>query len=29
MTEKKRYNDEELQEFKDIILHKLAKARKD
>jgi len=29
MTEKKRYTDEELQEFKELILHKLAKARKD
>ncbi|MFV0291012.1 MAG: TraR/DksA family transcriptional regulator [Mangrovibacterium sp.] len=29
MTEKKRYNDEELQEFKEIILEKLDKAQKD
>jgi RNA polymerase-binding transcription factor DksA len=29
MTEKKRYTDEELQEFKDIINAKLAKAKKD
>ena len=29
MTEKKRYSDEELQEFKEIILEKLAKAQKD
>ena len=29
MTEKKRYTDEELQEFKDLILSKLAKAKKD
>lgn len=29
MAEKKRYSDEELQEFKELILQKLAKARKD
>ena len=29
MTEKKRYTDVELQEFKDLILAKLAKAKKD
>ena len=29
MTEKTRYTDEELQEFKDIILKKLEKAQKD
>ena len=29
MAEKTRYSDEELQEFKDIILVKLAKATKD
>ncbi|MDE5419217.1 TraR/DksA C4-type zinc finger protein [Ancylomarina sp. DW003] len=29
MTEKKRYTDEELQEFKDLISQKLAKAKKD
>lgn len=29
MAEKTRYSDEELQEFKEIILHKLDKARKD
>ena len=29
MTEKKRYTDEELQEFKTLILQKLEKARKD
>ncbi|MGQ1911681.1 TraR/DksA family transcriptional regulator [Marinifilum sp. RC60d5] len=29
MTEKKRYTDEELQDFKDLILEKLAKAKKD
>ncbi|MFV0522106.1 MAG: TraR/DksA family transcriptional regulator [Mangrovibacterium sp.] len=29
MTEKKRYSDEELQEFKELILSKLDKAQKD
>lgn len=29
MTEKTRYSDEELQEFKELILTKLAKAKKD
>lgn len=29
MTEKKRYTDEELQEFRELISQKLAKARKD
>jgi len=29
MTEKKRYTDEELQEFKELISQKLAKAKKD
>ncbi len=29
MTDKKRYTDEELQEFKEIILEKLEKAKKD
>ncbi|MPQ48034.1 TraR/DksA family transcriptional regulator [Marinifilum sp. N1E240] len=29
MTDKKRYTDEELQEFKDLIQSKLAKAKKD
>ncbi|NOU61263.1 TraR/DksA family transcriptional regulator [Marinifilum caeruleilacunae] len=29
MTEKKRYTDEELQEFKDLINSKLSKAKKD
>lgn len=29
MSEKKRYSDEELQEFKEIILEKLAKAQRD
>lgn len=29
MAEKKRYTDEELAEFKEIILHKLEKARQD
>ncbi|MFV0365863.1 MAG: TraR/DksA family transcriptional regulator [Mangrovibacterium sp.] len=29
MTEKKRYSDEELQEFKELILNKLEKAQKD
>ncbi len=29
MTEKKRYTDEELTEFKELILQKLAKAKKD
>lgn len=29
MAEKTRYSDEELQEFKDIILHKLDQAKKD
>jgi RNA polymerase-binding transcription factor DksA len=29
MTEKKRYKDEELQEFKELITQKLAKAKKD
>lgn len=29
MSEKKRYSDEELQEFKELILEKLAKAQKE